>query len=98
MAGELNKESFEAYVGRAFHLGGADRSMILHQIEAVAGAGAEGGARTPFTLIFRTPKSAPIAPEGLYACTIEGGPTHHLYIAPIHTPDPAAQDYQAAFN
>ena len=36
--------------------------------------------------------------KGIYQCEIEGGPTHQIYVNPIHTPQPEWQEYQAVFT
>jgi hypothetical protein len=53
--------------------------------------------RQPFMLILRGPRDD-VLPEGLRDLEIEGGPSFHLYVIPILTPQPDRQNYQIVFN
>lgn len=89
-------EDLAPFVGRVAHLAGPSLPLTIDRIEV--GQPAPPGLRQPFMLVFRGRRSDPVAPEGLYVCEIEDGASLELYVMPIHTPEPAYQDYQAVFN
>ncbi|WP_315837400.1 DUF6916 family protein [Bradyrhizobium prioriisuperbiae] len=94
-------EHFEPFVGKIVRFKGTRYAFPLHSIHRPQGPNWEKPdwvKRYPFTLIFRGPKERDVLPEGLYDCEIEGGPTVTIYVAPIMTPQPDCQDYQAVFN
>ena len=90
----LTADQFSPHIGALFQMGDTELSLTLVAIEAEA---APEGQRAPFSLIFRGPKS-PWAPENLWPVKGPDGTVHEIYIAPIHTPSPDWQDYQAVFN
>jgi len=90
----LTADRFSPHVGKLFQLGDTELSLTLVEVDVVA---APAGERAPFTLIFRGPAS-PWAPEQLWSLKAPDGVTHEIHIAPIHTPAPDRQDYQAVFN
>ncbi|WP_448956396.1 DUF6916 family protein [Labrys neptuniae] len=94
----LSIEYFEPHVGKIFSFKGTRYAFPLHQIVADGRPAPEWLKRRPFTLIFRGPKEADVLPEGLYVCEIAGGPTVDMHVAPIFTPQPDCQEYQAVFN
>jgi hypothetical protein len=90
----LTADRFSPHVGELFQMGDTELSLTLVAVEVQE---APAGGRTPFSLIFRGPKS-PWAPENLWPVKGPDGTMHEIYIAPIHTPSPDCQDYQAVFN
>jgi hypothetical protein len=94
----LQIDEFEPHVGKLFHFRGTRYALPLDRIVSDGKPIAPGAKRQPFILIFRGPKEGEFLPEGLYECEVEGGPTYHLYVNPIHTPQSNRQEYQAAFN
>ncbi|MDE3177648.1 MAG: hypothetical protein KGM15_16225 [Pseudomonadota bacterium] len=94
----LSIEQFAPHVGKLFQFIGTPYAFPLDRILGDAGAPASGQARRPFALIFRGPRDGDVLPEGLYDCATEDGASFNLYVAPIHTPQPDRQEYQAAFN
>jgi len=90
----LTADRFSSHVGELFQLGDTELSLTLVGVEAHE---APEGERAPFTLVFRGPKS-PWAQESLWPVKGPDGAVHEIYIAPIHTPSPDCQDYQAVFN
>jgi hypothetical protein len=92
-------EHFEPHVGKIFHFKGTRYAFPLDHIHSPRWDDRPDWVkRHPFTLIFRGPKERDVLPEGLYECEIEGGTTVTMYVAPIMTPQPGCQDYQAIFN
>jgi hypothetical protein len=90
----LTADRFSPHVGEVFQMGDTELSLTLVEVDV---QDAPAGERAPFTLVFRGPKS-PWAPENMWALKGPDGAVHELYIAPIHTPNPNCQDYQAVFN
>ena len=90
----LTADQFSPHVGSLFQMGDTELSLTLVDVETHE---APAGERAPFTLLFRGPK-APWAPENLWSVKGPDGVVHDIYIAPIHTPSPDCQDYQAVFN
>jgi len=90
----LTADHFSPHVGAPFQLGDTELSLTLVEVDV---QDAPAGERAPFTLVFRGPKS-PWAPENMWMLKGPDGAAHELYIAPIHTPEPGWQDYQAVFN
>ncbi len=89
----LTFDRFVPHAGKRFRFAAARRVLTLDRVDS------EGGRdRRPFTLIFCEPRQRDVLPEGLYDCEVEDGPSFRLYVAPIHTPRPDRQDYQAVFN
>ena len=91
-------EDFKPHVGKIFRFKGTPYAFPLDRIESNRRRLPKNVKRRPFTLIFRGPKEAHHLPEGLYDCEVEGGATHSIYVIPIATFDPQAQEYQAVFN
>ena len=91
-------EHFEPHVGKIFRFEGTAYALPLLTIASDDRPVPEGLKRRPFTLIFRAPRQREWLAEGMYRCTIENGPTYSIYVAPIQTPHPDFQDYQAVFN
>jgi hypothetical protein len=89
-------EDFEPLVGREARFEGP--GVVLTLTRAQRSGSAAPGGRDPFILIFEGPRDSDFLPEGLHACAFEDGPTHELYVNPIHTPNPDRQEYQAVFN
>jgi len=98
MADLLQIEDFEPHVGKLVHFKGTRFTFPLDRIIRDRGNLPEGAKRRSFILIFRGPKEREYLPDGIYECEIENGPTYPIYIAPVHTPEPDRQDYQAVFN
>ncbi len=94
----LRVEHFEPYVGKVFRFKGERHALPLNRIVRENENPFRSSERPPFTLIFSGPKERDVLREGLYACEIDGGPSCSLYVAPIHTPAPDRQEYQAVFN
>jgi hypothetical protein len=91
-------EHFEPHVGKTFHFRDTHHALVLDRVIRENENPFRSGERRPFTLIFRGPKEREVLPEGLYDCEIDGGPSFNLYAAPIQTPAPERQEYQAVFN
>ena len=91
-------EHFEPYVGQVFRFEGTDYAIPLLSIISNDRPLLDWMKRKPFTLIFRAPRQREWMPEGFYRCGAENGPSHTIYVAPIQTPYPEFQDYQAVFN
>ena len=91
-------EHFEPLLGRTFRFKGASQTLRLVRVAREPAAPPGVGRLQPFTLIFSEPKTRDVLPEGIYEVEVEGAPGFALHIAPIHTPAPDAQEYQAAFN
>jgi hypothetical protein len=98
MEGLLQLEHFKPHVGKTFRFKGTRYAFPLDHIISNDDPLPPGLPRRPFALIFRGPREREVLPEGLYECEIENGPTYQIYVAPIHTPQPDRQEYQAAFN
>jgi hypothetical protein len=94
----LQLAHFKPHVGRIFRFKGTRYAFPLDHIISDRKELPTWVKRRPFTLIFRGPKQQDVLPEGLYECEIDGGPTYTLHVAPIFTPQPDRQDYQAVFN
>lgn len=92
----LTLEHFTPHVGKLVRFRDTDFAFPIDRIEG--GKPPPGWLRVPFLVIFRGPRDGRVLPEGFYVCEIEGGPTYDMYVAPIHTPAPGSQEYQAAFN
>jgi hypothetical protein len=90
----LTAEQFSPHVGELFQLGDTELSLTLVTVDVQK---ANEGERAPFSLIFRGPKT-PWAPEALWALKATNGTVYEFHMAPIHTPHPDQQDYQAVFN
>ncbi|WP_413989000.1 DUF6916 family protein [Labrys okinawensis] len=97
-AGVLSVDYFEPHVGKIFSFRGTRYAFPLNKIVSDDRAFPDWIKRRPFMLIFRGPKEAEVLPEGLYVCEIAGGPAVTMHVAPIFTPQPDCQEYQAAFN
>jgi len=93
----LQIEHFKPHVGKTVRFKGTRFAFPLERI-IVDRKRSKGLKRKSFMLIFRGPKEREHLPEGLYDCEIENGPTYPIYVAPVHTPEPDRQDYQAVFN
>lgn len=91
-------DHFKPHVGKIFRFKGTRYAFPLEHIRSDDKELPDWVRRRPFTLIFRGPKEREVLPEGLYACEVEGGPVYSIYVAPIFTPQPDCQDYQAVFN
>jgi hypothetical protein len=94
----LQIDDFKPYVGKIFHFKGTRYAFPLDRIISNRQRLPKGMKRRPFILIFRGPKEREYMPDGLYDCEVENGPTYQMYVNPIQTPDPALQEYQAAFS
>src|SRR5262245_46350586 len=94
----LQIDDFKPHVGKIFRFKGTRYALPLDRISSSRSRVPKGMKRRPFILIFRAPKERDYLPEGTYDCEIEGGPTHRIYVSPIHTVDPDFQDYQAVFS
>lgn len=90
----LTADRFSPHVGGLFQLGDTELSLTLVEVEVL---GPPVGGRAPFSLLFQGPKS-PWAQESLWSIRGPDGTVHAIHIAPIHTPSPDRQDYQAVFN
>lgn len=90
----LTADHFSPRVGELFQMGDTELSLTLTAVEVHKDHAGEHGS---FNLIFRGPKT-PWAPEALWALKAADGTVYEIYVAPIHTPDPDRQDYQAVFN
>ena len=91
-------EHFKPHVGKIFRFKGTRYAFPLERIVSDRKKLPGWVKRRAFTLIFYGPKERDVLPEGLYEYEIDGGPTYSLYVAPIFTPQPDRQDYQAVFN
>jgi hypothetical protein len=91
-------EHFEPHVGKVFRFEGTAYALPLQMIVSDDRPLPERVKRRPFTLIFRSPRQREWLAEGFYRCHIESGPIYAIYVAPIQTPHPEFQDYQAVFN
>jgi len=94
----LKSEHFEPHIGKVFHFRGTRYAFPLDHISIDRQELPSWVPRRPFILIFRGPKERDVLPEGLYTCDIESGPSHDIYVAPMLTPEPDRQYYQAIFN
>ena len=98
MVETLHHEDFAPHVNKAVRFRGWGGTLRLASIRlAPEGSDAPELMRPPFAVIFHGPRHE-ILPEGLYVADIEDGPSFEFYIAPVHTPAPDRQDYQAVFN
>jgi hypothetical protein len=93
----LQAEDFEPHVGKTFRFGQDGRSLVLERVERGTKPPTPE-LRAPFLVIFREPKQAEHLREGPVHCASEDGAVFELYLAPIHTPQPDRQEYQASFN
>lgn len=93
----LEVHHFEPLVGKTVRFKGTRFAIPLDRIVRYEKFLAEA-KREPFILIFRAPREREYMPEGFYQCEFEGGPTYDIHVAPMHTPEPEWQDYQANFN
>jgi hypothetical protein len=98
VADVLCVKHFEPHVGKIFRFMETRHALVLDRIVRESETPLRAGERGPFTLIFRGAKERDVLQEGLYDCEIDGGPSFGLYVAPIHTPAPDRQEYQAVFN
>jgi hypothetical protein len=93
----LEVHHFEPLVGKTVRFAGTPFTMTLEKVtkgeKFIATA-----KRDPFILMFRSPRLEYYMTEGTYECAFDEGPTYSFYVAPVHTVDPALQDYQAVFN
>jgi len=89
---------FKLHFGKGFHFKGTRFAFPLDRIVSDRRRLPKGAKRRPFILIFREAKERDYLPDGIYQCEIEGGPTHQIYVNPIHTPAPEWQEYQAVFT
>lgn len=94
MSEVLTADLFSSHVDGRFQVGETELFLTLVKVEVGQGAADQ---RVPFSLIFAGPKS-PWAPENIWAMRAPDGVVYDIYIAPIHTPNPDRQDYQAVFN
>jgi hypothetical protein len=94
----LCAKHFEPHIGKVFRFKDTRHALALDRVIRENENPFRSGERQPFTLIFRGPRERDVLPEGLYDCEIDGGPSFSLYVAPIHTPAPDRQEYQAVFN
>jgi hypothetical protein len=94
----LCAKHFEPHVGKIFRFKHTRHALTLDRVIRENENPFRSGERRPFTLIFRGPRERGVLPEGLYDCEIDGGQGFSLYVAPIHTPAPDRQEYQAVFN
>jgi hypothetical protein len=99
MSDLLTFEHFKPHVGKTVRFKGTPFAFPIDRVEGKGGTPPPGWMRVPFTVIFCGPRDRDaVLAEGQYDCEIEGGPTYSLYVAPVHTPRPDRQEYQAAFN
>lgn len=92
-------DHFQPYLGRVVSFEGTPYTLPLLSISSDGDRPmADWMKRQPFTLIFRAPRTREWLPEGMYRCHIEGGPSYMIHVAPVQTPNPEFQDYQAVFN
>ena len=94
----LQHHDFEPHVGKIFRFKGTPYAFPLDRIILDQQPLPSWMKRHPFILIFQSPKGEGILPEGFYEAEVEGGPTFGIYVAPIQTPEPDRQQYQAVFN
>ena len=90
-------EDFSPHLGKRFDFVGHHLTLLLRSVEPQPQFAAPNATRVPFTLVFEGP-AGDILPEGSYQAAAQDGPAFEMYIAPIHTPIPGHQDYQAVFN
>jgi hypothetical protein len=94
----LSVKHFEPHVGEVFRFKDTRHSLVLARVVTESENPYRAGERRPFTLIFSGPKEREALREGLYDCGVDDGLVFSLYVAPIHTPAPDRQEYQAVFN
>jgi hypothetical protein len=94
----LQIDHFEPHVGKIFHFKGTRYAFRLDHIVKSEHPVPSWMKRQPFILVFHGPKERDVMREGSYEAAVEAGPTFRLHVAPIMTPDPGRQDYQAVFN
>jgi hypothetical protein len=92
-------DHFQPYVGRIVRFEGTSYALPLLSVSSDSNRPmADWMKRQPFILIFRAPRTREWMPEATYRCHIEDGPSYTIHVAPMQTPYPEFQDYQAVFN
>jgi uncharacterized protein DUF6916 len=94
----LKMSHFTPHVGKVVRFKGTPYAFVLDRVEGEDGTPAPGYVRMPFVVIFTSPSRTDILESGTYDCEVEGGPTFNMYVAPMYTPRPDRQEYQAVFN
>ncbi len=97
MAEVLTPQHFLPLVNKVFRVKNGRHALTLVEVEVAEPAPRGGPPHQSFTLIFSGPPGDVLS-QGLYALEIADGPQFELYVIPIHTPNPARQDYQSVFN
>lgn len=98
MVEHLRHEDFAPHLNKTVRFRGWHGALRLASVTpAPEQPNLPAPTRPPFTVIFHGPRHD-ILPEGLYVADIEDGPSLEFYLAPIHTPAPDRQEYQAVFN
>jgi hypothetical protein len=94
----LTMDHFTPHVGKTVRFRGTPYAFVLDRVEGEGGPPPAGFARAPFLVIFRGASKSDVMGSGIYDCEIEGGPTFNMHVAPMYTPAPDRQEYQAVFN
>jgi hypothetical protein len=97
MAEVLTPQHFLPLVNKVFRVRGGRHALTLVEVEVAPPTSGIGPPRQSFNLIF-TGSPGDVLSAGLYTLEVADGPQFELYVMPIHTPNPARQDYQSAFN
>lgn len=94
----LKRDHFTPHIGKTVHFKGTLYAFVLDRVEGEGGTPPQGYVRMPFVVIFRGVSKTDVMKGGVYDCDIAGGPTYSMHVAPMHTPAPDRQEYQAVFN
>ncbi len=97
MSDRPTAETFAPHIGKEFRPQGQPHILTLVSVDTKQRPGWEDAPFPAFSVLLRG-KRGEVLPEGYYVFAIEGGYNADFYIAPIHTPSQAHQDYQAVFN
>jgi hypothetical protein len=96
----LAKEDFDPYVGDEFGLelgGGNTLSLELISCEARSSRTFEGAARSPFSLVFRSPGERRHAEQQIFRLRHAELGTLEIFLVPIG-PDESGMRYEAVFT
>jgi hypothetical protein len=95
----LTVEQFLPHVNKIVRVDGWHHTLTLTRVDIrkLEEWEKEVVSRQPFMLILRGPRGD-VLPEGFRDMQIEDGPSFHLYVIPILTPQTDRQNYQVIFN
>jgi hypothetical protein len=95
----LTPELFLPHVNKTVKVNGWHHTLTLSRVDIrkLEEWEKEVVQRQPFMLILRGPRGD-VLPEGFRDLEIEDGPSFHLYVIPILTPQSDRQNYQIIFN